>query len=313
MKRNSIKYILIIAFVLVYVSCRDESTLPYPDINQHVGAVTNLETNPDKSFFNALNDIATEEVEFTITVNDFNITDVSSVDLELQFTQMGVLLDLEGNPRDSIWTPVLVANIVSFPSTVTVTGQQVADALGISVDDFAVGDSFQLTFPINTADGRRLIVALNSDLCNEPVQPSFGGCSYVWNIACPSDLSGPVDYEILDSQWFDGSNITGESGNMTWNEVGVGLYDWDTFTFGGYQTLYGCCEQDRGATILYIQEVCGTLSLRAEDEFGCPWLIESIDENDGPVLTLSIYGDCLGTYQIKYTRTDGKDWPIFSL
>ena len=313
MKKFRIKYIFAIALFLAYFSCRDESTLPYPDINEYVGAVTQIETNPDKSFFNALNDLSAEEVEFTINVNGFNITEVNSVDLELEFTQLGVLLDLEGNPRDSIWAPVLVANITSFPSTVTVTGQQAADALGISVDDFAVGDGFQLTFPIHTADGRILTVALNSDLCNEPVQPSFGGCAFIWSISCPSDISGPVDYEILDSQWLDGSNVNGQSGSMSWDETGSGLYDWDTFTFGGYQTLYGCCEQERGNTALFIQDVCNTLSMKPADGFGCGWEIASIDENAGSVLTLTINAECLGFYQVKFTRTDGNDWPSFSL
>ena len=170
MKKFRIKYIFAITLFLAYFSCRDESTLPYPDINEHVGAVTNVETNPDKSFFNALNDLAAEEIEFSLDVNGFNITTVSSVDLELVFTQLGVLLDLEGKPRDSVWAPVLVSSIASFPSTVTVTGQHVADALGVSVDDFEVGDSFQLTFPIHTADCRRLTVSLKSDLCNDPVK-----------------------------------------------------------------------------------------------------------------------------------------------
>ena len=95
MNKLSIKYIFVIALFLTHFSCRDESTLPYPDINEHIGAVTNVETNPDKSFFNALNDLSAEEVEFSIDVNGFNLTTVNSVDLELVFTQLGVLLDLE--------------------------------------------------------------------------------------------------------------------------------------------------------------------------------------------------------------------------
>lgn len=312
MRNFRLKYILIFTLILAYFSCRDESTLPYPNINEHVGAVTNVETNPDKSFFNALNDLSTEEIEFNLDVNGFNITDVNTVDLELVFTQLGILLDLEGNPRDSVWAPVLLSSVGSFPSTVTVTGQQAADALGVTVDDFKVGDSFQLTFPIHTADGRRLTVALNSDLCNEPVQPSFGGCSYSWNIACPSDIGGSMTYEILDSEWFNGDNANGMAGEMTFEEVGIGQYDWNTFTFGGYQSLYGCCELDRGATTLYLQEVCNTLSMPA-DQYGCEWDITSIDENNGPVLILTIEGDCLGYYQIKLTRTDGRDWPVFNL
>ena len=261
MKTNKIRYILIVSLVLMYFSCRDESTLPYPNINEHVGAVTNIEGNPDKNFFNALNDLAAEEVEFTIDVNGFNITEVSSVDLELVFTQLGVLLDLEGNPRDSVWAPVLITTINTFPSTVNITGQQVADILGIDVDDFAVGDSFQLTFPINTADGRRLTVALNSDLCNEPVQPSFGGCSFLWGISCPSEIpAGTWDVYVVASDVTYGVEITAD---------GAGFYSIANFNLDYQPPFYDTFNNlpiSGGFT-----DVCNTIYLNKVGTYGVQW------------------------------------------
>jgi hypothetical protein len=308
MKKLRIKYILILTLVLAYFSCRDESTLPYPDINKYAGAVTNIETNPDKSFFNALNDLSAEEVEFSVDVNGFNLTEVNSVDLELVFTQLGVLLDLEGNPRDSVWAPVLLSTINTFPSTVNITGQQAADALGIGTDDFNVGDNFQITFPINTADGRRLTVALNSDLCNEPVQPSFGGCSYVWGIACPSDLAGTYDYSTIVTAVGDGGDISGCSNPVTGSgsltEIGGGIYSVSDATFGQYD----CAWADSPAIGVTMTDICNTVYVGGSDQYGLIYTFVLIG-NDGTDLTIdwsNDYGD-VGTSIL--SRTDGKSWP----
>ncbi len=261
MKKISLKHILLIVLMLGYFACRDESTLPYPDINEHVGAVTNLETNPDKSFFNALNDLSGEEVEFTIDVNGFNITQVSSVDIELVFTQFGILEDLEGNPRDSIWAPILYTTVSSFPNTVNITGQQVADILGLDPDDFAVGDSFILTFPINTSDGRRLTVALNSDLCNEPVQPSFGGCSFQWGVSCPSDIPEGI-WEV----YIVSSDVTYDVEII---DDGAGFYSIPNFNLDFQPPFYDTFD---GLPISGgFTDVCNTIFLNKVGDYGVQW------------------------------------------
>lgn len=247
--------------MLAYFSCRDESTLPYPDINDYAGAVTNVETNPDKNFFNALNDLAAEEVEFSIDVNGFNLTEVNSVDIELVFTQLGILLDLEGNPRDSVWTPVLFSTINTFPSTINITGQQVADILGLDINDFAVGDNFQVTFPINTADGRRLTVALNSDLCNEPVQPSFGGCSYQWGISCPSEIpEGIWDVYVVASDVTYGVEIVADGG---------GAYSIPNFNLDYQPGFYNTF--DELPITGGFSDVCNTIYLNKSGTYGVQW------------------------------------------
>ncbi len=187
--RNTIKYIVSAILIFgIYSSCTNEDLKPYPRMEDNYGAVTLVEMNPDKTYYNAINDIAAEEVEFTLDVNDFGVTDVNSIDVELVFTQKDVLVDLEGNPADSVWATVLLETVTSLPATLNYNGQEIANAIGIDIDDLKVGDNFLLTFPINTADNRRLTVALSSSLCNEPLQPSFGGCSVQWGISCPSAI-----------------------------------------------------------------------------------------------------------------------------
>jgi len=197
--KKIIRYSLLVALLINGLSCRDEDKVPYPDMNQNIGAITLVDPNPDKMYFNALNDLALEEIEFELDVDDFDVTEIVSVDLQLVYTEKDALVDIEGNPTDSVYAPMIVGNLSTFPSTVRLTGQEIADLLGKDISDLKVGDNFLITFPILTGDGRRLTVALNSDLCNEPAQPSFGGCSFQWSISCPSDLAGEYTLELLAS------------------------------------------------------------------------------------------------------------------
>ena len=193
-------YIILAFLMMVSISCRDEDLTPYPKIEDHIGAITLVTTNPDKSIFNPLNNLATEEIEFELDVDGFGVTTVSSVDVILIFTENDALVDIEGNLVDSVYAPIVVTNVTQFPTTITLTGQEVADLIGMDVNDFEVGDSFQLTFPINTDDGRTLTVALSSDLCNEPAQPSFGGCAFEWGVFCPiPDGMFEGEYDISDN------------------------------------------------------------------------------------------------------------------
>ena len=319
MKRKILRSILLIMVFLAFYACRDEDLMPAPDINDPsiIGAVTLVTSNPDRLFFNALNPLDAEYIEFELDINDFGVTEVVSVDVELVFTDKDRVWDpLRQEYHDSIHTAINVGSITSFPSTFQLTGQQVADAVGFgTVDSLAVGDLFQLTFPINTGDGRRLTVALNSDLCNEPAQPSFGGCSFIWGVSCPSELNGvEVNYVINSSTSFgiDLMPLITTSGTLTWQENGgAGVYDWDTFTFGAYQALYGCCEQVRGGTALRVTDVCSKLSISAEDGFACPWSLTVVSVNGAEMNIILDGGEvCLGIIDVTMTRTDGLDWPV---
>lgn len=119
--------------------------------------------------------IGSEYLEFTLNVDGYDVTTVSEVELEFTF--------FEGSPVRQVG-PLLLKKVTSFPSTIQVTSAEAATAIGggFTAANFQVGDRFRITFPIVTADGRRLTVAQNSELCVQPAQPLFGNCQVLWNV-----------------------------------------------------------------------------------------------------------------------------------
>ncbi len=289
----------IIGIIILFVSCNDdEHKGDSPDLNDNVGAVTLLNINPDKNFFN-LNapDFANEEVEFTVDIDNFGLTEVQSVDLEIEYVEKGALTNpFTGNLEDSTYAPVVVGNITSFPTTVSISATDVAAALNKSVDDFEVGDSFTLTLPIFTADGRRLTVALNSDLCNQPAQPSFGGCAVRWAVSCPSDLAGNYTSVVLSSN-IDLANfrspqavtISGSAGNYILSDGTADIFGPD-FPIG-----------------LAFTEVCESISIiPASVGFPTQVIFDQISTSYDPVSGVIIMniaynsGSCCGLAGIQY-------------
>ena len=292
------------------MSCTDESLDPRPDLNENVGAVTKITT--DATFFDLLLPMANQTVTLTIDVDGFDLTEISSVDILLTYVDQNGTDDPFQGLIPKVYSNIMLSNVTSFPSgDITFTGQQLADAIeGVEVDTFDLGDTFSLTFPIHTVDGRTLTVALSSDLCNEPAQPSFGGCEVGWAVACPSDLATAVDYTIIATSGGLAA-LNGQTGSMTWESEGAGSYSWDSFTFGAYQLLYACCEQDRGESILRISDICNVLSISSADGFGCGWSLSNVTIA-GPTLTVDVFGACMGTLVLEMVRSDGSDWPPLS-
>jgi hypothetical protein len=181
--------------------------------------------------------------------------------------------------------------------------------LGVSVDDFEVGDSFQLTFPINTADGRRLTVALNSDLCNEPVQPSFGGCSFTWGISCPSDIGGTFTFSTVVTAVGAGGDIGGCSnpvtGDASLTESGGGIYRVSDASFGQYDCAWG----DSPAVGVIWTDVCNTVFVSGSDQYGLIYTFV-LQSNDGNSITMDWSNDYGDEGTTVLTRNDGKTWPL---
>jgi hypothetical protein len=174
--KNIKRYTTILSVALVIlVSCRDDDWAPYPDWNENVGAATKIVVNPARNSFRLGQGIANEYLEFNLNVDGYEITTVSAVDIMFTFT--------EASPARTVG-PKLLKTITAFPSDVRVTPDEAAAAIGggFTAANFQAGDRFQLTFPIITEDGRRLTVALNSELCSQPAQPLFGGCQVTCNV-----------------------------------------------------------------------------------------------------------------------------------
>jgi hypothetical protein len=308
MKRISI-FTIVFAGLFLLNACQDEDWRPSPNINENIGAVTKISVNPDKNFFNALNPLASEEVEFTIDVDGFEVTEVSSVDIMLQFTEMnGVYNELEEVFEDSVYTAVKVGEVSSFPATFSISAADAAAALNVDVSFFKVGDGFDLTFPIHSADGRTFTVALNSDLCQQPAQPSFGGCNVRWTIACASDLGGTYDFSTTviaaGAGGAAGNCSNPVTGTGTLTDLGGGKYDVSDATFGQYD----CAWDDTPAVGVRLVDVCNKISLSGSDQYGLIYTFV-IKDNDGTSLTIDWSNDFGDAGTTVLTRTDSKTWP----
>jgi hypothetical protein len=312
MKRIS-KYLFSLLLIFVAaVACRDEDLERRPSMDDNIGAITKVTANPDRTFFNLLNPLADEFVEFDLDVDGFNVTKINSVDIELVFTEKDRVYDpFQDEYVDSVYAPVVIKSVSTFPATIQITGQEVVEALGLtSVADFEVGDEFNVTFPINTADGRRLTVALNSELCNQPGQPSFGGCNVRWVVTCPSDLGGTFNYSTtnITGDVSQGANPaacgTGVSGTVTFTDQGGGIYSISDATFGQYD----CAWNDSPATGVFLNDVCNKLSLSGADQYGLIYTIDVISVTP-TVLTIDWENDFGDSGRTTLTRTDGKEWP----
>ena len=265
--------LLILIGIVLLSSCRDESLDPRPDLEDNVGAVTLLDIDPDNNFFNALEaDFGSEAVIFTVDVNGFQVTEVESVDLQLVYTEKDGAIDPFLGIVDSVYAPINLGTVTEFPSQVTVTASEVADAIGKDVDSLEVGDTFVLTLPINTADGRRLTVALASDLCNQPAQPSAGGCSVEWAVACPSSLPTGTFTAVSGGTSTDGCPPTNPvidiNYDVTITDEGGGVYTISDFSAGVYQDWYCGCYVYCFETSLTFTDICNELTLTGSDAFG---------------------------------------------
>ena len=282
--------------------CEEERWGNIPNLNEQVGAVTLVNVNPDKAFFNALNDLGGEEVEFELDVDGFEIAEVNSVDIELIFTENDAALGPEDELIDVTYESVLVKSVTTFPSTVTFTAMEALEAIktfkpDFTIDSLEVGDGFNLIFPINTADGRRLTTALSSELCNEPVQPSYGGCNVAWSVACPSNIpTGTYNTTVTTAQSTDGccpAPITDFNSTVEITSPSPGVYRVDDIFAGLYIEWYS----GYGLTFKVPQnfsDVCNDLTASFNDPFGGGVTMTGTYDPDTGVITFggsNTFGD----------------------
>ncbi|MEM9896140.1 MAG: hypothetical protein AAF789_07195 [Bacteroidota bacterium] len=250
------KKIFYIVIAICFFACRNENLDPRPDLNDNVGAITLISNQSVASF--DLTEINSSELSFDIDVDGFDETEVTSVSVQMIFTDAGrnPNPDPAGSPLDSIYDAVEISTVTSFPSTVTIAISDIVNAIPdfSSADDFFIGDNFNFIFPISTADGRILTTALQSDLCQQPAQPSFGGCNVNINIACAfvaADAEGT--YTVLSHRFGDDFGLGDGSG--TTREVVAGPGENQLTIVGG--TLPGRGGND---LIISIDPVSGNVS-----------------------------------------------------
>ncbi len=169
----------------------------------------------------------------------------------------------------------------SFPADLNISLTDAATAVGIAVEDVAVGDVFTLRFRADGANDTGKVVSIVA--------------------TCSSALAGEYAYSTVD-YFCDGDAVTGTA---TLTETDPGKYTWDDWAFGTYQACYGGPAAGWGS--LELQDICNTLSINGLDGYDDTWSYSDISV-DGNLLTFTwtnTYGE-VGTTTL--TNAAG-DWP----
>ena len=167
----------------------------------------------------------------------------------------------------------------AVPGDLNVTLQEAAQALGVSADDIAIGDSFTFTAATGTAHRSHTVLA-----------------------SCESLIAGECTFKT-ESYFCDGPPLTGMA---TLSESGAGEYVFDDWAFGTYQECYGGPASGWGS--LKLVDICDQLSISGLDGYGDTWSFNDVS-TDGPNLTLS-WTNTYGEFGVTVlTRVDEEDWP----
>lgn len=180
--------------------------------------------------------------------------------------------------------PVTVKSIDSWPSSESLTLEEVLSTIGLTQEELELGKSFLFEFVLNSEVGCKSANTISA------------------TYACPSNLEGTYQYTST-SYWCDGNAVSGE---VTWTSVEPGVYEIDNWSYGTYTVCYGGPADGWGT--LQLSDVCNGISIIGLDAFDDTWQIK-VDAVEGPVLTISwsnTYGES-GTVEL--TRTDDTDWP----
>lgn len=324
---KNIFYSLLLIGMLLPVSCVDDDKLFSLD-DFPTGALPNFAQTTNDDGFIGLG----RAIEFNMEISvDFANYLTQSADgktqgsgratTDLEFSEVDVL-DIE-----VMWTDAstgnsytgIVGNTSTWPATLSFTGMDIVNAIPAleSLDSFQLGDLITVAGGVHFADGRHSPAFINNNR-GQPIlaySPSFfnhpGYTVFLqYAVNCVSELGVEVDYEVLEAVDSYGAPVEPTSGTFTWTTNSNGNYSWISYSFGTYQSAYGCCEQGAGSA-LRITDLCNDLSISAADAYGCAWEL-IVEEVSGPVLLVTLSGangGCFDHVTIRMTRTDGQDWP----
>lgn len=290
---------LLMALIAVTASCEDdggESSLSFreggvPDIQKAEGS---------DAFINLLSiqEGGTATLSFTV---DKGFGDIASMDV------VGFYFTAEGGVERA----VLAEDVTTFPSTITVTSQQLIDLFpGLnSADDFGLGDQLLVSADVTLENGDMYSLIspegnanYGADISNSTVFSVI----QVYNVSCPSDLAGTYDFTTTNVGEPGGFLVEGPlTGSVTLTDAGGGIYDISDGSYGGWEGLYGPGNIASGVTLI---DICGQLSFGGADDFGDTYTISDVAVNGSDLSfhwenTYGEFGDTV------LTRTDGTEWP----
>lgn len=287
------------ALLLAFSACeKDRAFLEFDDLEK--GAFPRLldGVNGEFNFF----DPSGSSVDFTVEFYDEN-QGKDVVSYAWSATYVDKTTNTLGNPADVVtyttsdFKPEPTSGLPSV--TVTITFQQVLDALGLTTDQIAGGDAIRMQGTLTKSDGK-VFTANNTSSGIISNGPAFGAWFiFDQNIICPSALEGTYSatttYHAHD---FLGDGYTTNTQDVEWQALGSGQYDvvgfdGGLYSTGPYQSGYGT-----SALTITVTDACGIISFGGAQD---PWqnLIQdpdrpsSFDPATG-VITISALGDVYG-------------------
>lgn len=186
----------------------------------------------------------------------------------------------------------LYTSVTSFPTTVTITMDEILSAINTSMDNVEIGDA--VTFSFDAVGSGTTYRSSNS---------------LVVPFSCKSNIGGTYDYVSTNLLAANGYTCpTGEvSGEVTFEDLGGGEFLVSDLGFGQYEST---CWNDGPATSpnAIITDVCNRIISGGLDQYGLAydWTITDVSGSDLSISWANDYGD---SGKVVITRRDGTDWP----
>jgi hypothetical protein len=299
MKMKKVKLILASLFFVMFVaSCEKDggdSVIPTGE-----GATVNIQkVVATEAFINlvSINDNTPIDLGFTV---DIGFGDVASADI-VMFYYSG----------DNVYKATYATDVTTFPTTFNISQDDILDAFTElnSAADIQVGDALTVTAELTLTDGT-VVKMLNDDgsanYGADIANSALFSVVQTYNVSCPSDLGGVYQYITTNSSAPTGESSAGpDTGTVTFEDQGGGVYEISDASFGGWIGLYGPGNIATGVTLT---DICNQISYTGVDQYGEIFTFSNLVVNGNQMSFHweNDYGEFGDTTLI---RTDGTDWP----
>jgi hypothetical protein len=286
---NIIKALILGLLVMLSYSCADPDEKPiltfddaikgsYPRVTSTSGAALVDPNNLSSSSFGY-------SVEFVDETNGVDVT-------EFKFTMSyngGSEVDMPGRTYTSADFTKNADGYMSMDIP-AFTASELSGLAGVTITAADAGDYFTVKSYLSKGG----MVFSNSNKSSTITGPAFAGrFDTTFPVACPSDMYlGEVAYSS-DLYWGGfGAAATATGVNLapdypvTIEEVSAGVFTFNDWSFGGYQTGYGCCVP---AGDFGFSDLCGvvTFNKTATDSYGDAWEFKYFLAADNVTLTIA--------------------------
>jgi len=291
---NITKALILGLLVMLSYSCADPDEKPiltfddalkgsYPRVTATTGAAL---VNP--------NDLASSSYSYSVEfVDETNGADVTEYKFTMSYNG-GSEVDMPGRT----YTPTNFTKNADGYMSMDVPAFTAAELSGLAsvTVTFANADAGDF-FTVHSYLSKGGMIFSNNNKSSTITGPAFAG---LFNtnvpIACPSDMyTGVVAYSS-DLYWAGfgaaatatGINL-GDAYPVSIIEDSPGSFTFSDWSFGGYQTVYGCCTANG---YFKFTDLCGvvTFGKTASDSYGDPWEMKYFMAADNVTLTVASYG-----------------------